>query len=287
MSLSVLSLVLTAAVLHACWNLLAKKTKGKTPFIWLIYLGSTVIYSPVLFMKIQNSDFVFTEQLFWFSLSSAVLHVGYNIFLQKGYRSADLSVVYALARGSGPLFASVAAILFLHEPLKWPSAAGLVLIIAGVLVITRLKLRTQLDKQIITGLIYGTFTGLFIAAYTFNDAIGIKSYKLSPVLLTFCTNCFGVILLFPFIVKQKAQLKTEFKLHGWIIAGISLLSPAAYILVLEALKYAPLTVVAPARELSIVLGVWVSSKVFSESDTRRRILGSILILAGILALSLS
>src|SRR6476659_3770331 len=103
MSLYVLALVLTAAVLHASWNLLAKKTKGKIPFIWLQYLASNILYLPFLFSQTNQDYAIYSQPLLWFSLSSAVLHLGYFIILQKGYRSADLSVVYPIARGSAPL----------------------------------------------------------------------------------------------------------------------------------------------------------------------------------------
>src|ERR1700709_1261031 len=136
MSLYVLSLVLTAAVLHAVWNLLSKKAKGKAPFIWLMYIASTVLYLPVLLYRIKQGDNIYTQPVIYFSLSSAILHIGYYLVLQKGYRSGDLSVVYPLARGTGPLFSSIAAILFLHEQLKLTSTIGLFLILAGVFVIT-------------------------------------------------------------------------------------------------------------------------------------------------------
>ncbi|MEO6357507.1 MAG: EamA family transporter, partial [Ferruginibacter sp.] len=103
MSLYVLFLVLTAAILHASWNLLAKKAKGNTPFIWLQYVAANILYLPFLFFQTNHADTIFSQPLLWFSLSSAVLHLGYFTVLQKGYRNADLSVVYPLARGSAPL----------------------------------------------------------------------------------------------------------------------------------------------------------------------------------------
>ena len=287
MSLYVLFLVLTAAVLHATWNLLSKKTQGKTPFIWLMYVASNIVYLPVLLFTIKQGDTFYSQPLLWFSLSSAVLHLGYYIVLQKGYRSAELSVVYPLARGSGPLFSSIAAILFLHEQLRITATIGLFLIIAGVLLITGLSFKKENNKQLMPGITYGVLTGLFIALYTFNDTIAVKSYAVSPLPLTLGTNFFGAILLFPFIVSKKEELKRELKLHKWIIIAIAILSPAAYILVLEALRYAPLTVVAPARETSILLGVFMGSRVFNEEDGKRRLLASVLILGGIIALSLN
>jgi drug/metabolite transporter (DMT)-like permease len=287
MSLYVLSLVLTAAVLHAWWNLLAKKANGKTPFIWLMYIASNIIYLPAVVYEFKAGKEMYSLPLLWFSLSSAVLHLAYFGILQKGYRNADLSVVYPLARGAGPLFSSVAAILFLHEQLKLTSTLGLFLIIAGVLLITGLSFRKDNNKKIMTGIFYGVATGCFIALYTFNDALAVKNYAVSPLTLTLATNLFGAILLIPLIARQKSELHREIREKKWIITGIAILSPAAYILVLVALKYAPVTVVAPAREISILLGVFIGSRVLKEEDGRRRLIASLLILSGIISLSLS
>ncbi|MGC4035977.1 MAG: DMT family transporter [Chitinophagaceae bacterium] len=287
MSLFVLLLVLTAAVLHATWNLLAKKTQGKIPFIWLQYVASNILYLPFLIFQVRQGKIDYSLMLLWFSLSSSLLHLAYFIVLQKGYRSADLSVVYPLARGSGPVISFIAAILFLHEQLKLTSVLGLLLIIAGVFVITGLSFKKENNSKIMTGITYGVLTGLFIALYTLNDTIAVKHYGVSPLTLTLATNLFGVLLLLPFVLPQKEEIKREIKTHKWIITIVALLSPAAYILVLEAVKHAPLTVVAPARETSILLGVFMGSKVFNEEDGRRRLIASVLILGGIAALSLS
>lgn len=285
MSLHVLLLVLTAAFLHAFWNLLSKKAKGKAPFIWLIYVAGNILYLPVLLFQ-KHIGNIYSLPLLWFSLSSAVLHLGYYIVLQKGYRSADLSVVYPLARGSGPLFSSVAAIFFLQEQVRISATIGLFLIIAGVLLISGLSFKRENNLKIMSGIIYGVLTGFFIALYTFNDAVGVKSYAVSPLILTLATNLFGTLLLMPFVISEKKELKREIKQHKWIIIAIAILSPAAYILVLEALRYTPLTVVAPARETSILLGVFMGSRVLNEADGKRRLIASLLILGGIISLSL-
>lgn len=287
MSLYVLFLILTAAILHAAWNLLAKKAKGKTPFIWLLYIVGNILYLPLFLFYARQGYTIYSKPLLWFSLSSAVLHLAYFVILQKGYRSADLSVVYPMARGSAPLVSSIAAILFLHEQLKIGSTIGLFLIIAGVVLITGLHFKKENNSKIITGITYGALTGLFTAFYSLNDTVAVKKYFLSPLLLTLVTNFFSAILLLPFVLPQKDELKREIKMHKWIIIAIALLSPAAYILVLEALKYAPLTVVAPARETSILLGVFMGSKVLNEKDGKRRLIASLLILGGIVALSFS
>jgi len=286
MSLYVLSLILTAAMLHAFWNLLSKKARGKAPFIWLVYIANTVFYLPVFLYRIKHGDNICSLPVLWFSLSSAILHIGYYLILQKGYRSGDLSVVYPLARGTGPLFSSIAAILFLHEQLKLTSTIGLFLILIGVFIITGLSFRKENNAKIMTGVFWGVLTGFFISLYTFNDAVAIKRYAVSPLIITFISNAFSTILLFPFVFSQKDEMKREIKQHKWTITAIGLLGPAAYILVLEALKYAPLTVVAPARETSILLGVFMGSRVLNEEDSKRRLIAGVSILGGIIALSL-
>jgi drug/metabolite transporter (DMT)-like permease len=286
MSVYVLSLLLTAAVLHAFWNLLSKQAKGKAPFIWLMYVASTVLYLPVLLYKITQGDSIYSQPLLWFSFSSAILHIAYYLVLQKGYRSGDLSVVYPLARGTGPLFSSLAAIVFLHEPLKLMATIGLLLILTGVFVITGLSFKKEHNAKIITGVFWGVLTGFCIALYTLNDTVAIKTYAVPPLIITFVSNLFSSVLLLPFVFSQQHEIKREIKQYAWVIVAIGLLSPAAYIMVLQALKFAPLTVVAPARETSILLGVFMGSRVLNEQDGRRRLIASTLILGGIVALSL-
>jgi drug/metabolite transporter (DMT)-like permease len=287
MTLYVLFLVLSAAVLHAVWNVISKKANGKAPFVWLMYIGSTVVYLPFMMYHIASEvKFGFSKPMLWFSLSSAILHIVYFLILQKGYRKADLSVVYPLARGSGPLFCSMAALLVLRETFRYNVAFGLVLILAGVLVITGLKFKKG-DKKVQVGVFWGTLTGLFIALYTLNDAIAIKNYQVSPLQLTFSSNAFSIVLLIPFLIGKTREIKRDWSEHKWSILAIAILSPAAYILVLETLKLAPLTVIAPARETSILIGVFMGSKALNETDGKRRIIASALILCGIVALSLA
>lgn len=108
--------VLLAAFTHATWNLAAKRAAGSRHFVWLYSLGSVILYAPaVLWIVIhQRPQF---EQAHWLALlMTGVLHMGYSLLLQAGYRVSDLSLVYPLARGTGPLLSFVAATFILNEP---------------------------------------------------------------------------------------------------------------------------------------------------------------------------
>lgn len=287
MTFYVLCLVLTAAVIHAFWNYLAKRTNGKLPFIWLIYIGSSVLYLPVAFYESLATKVDYSRALLLFSLSSAVIHLVYFIVLQTGYRKADLSVVYPLARGSGPLFSTIIAVLLLKEKSSVLTVSGLMLIVAGVMVITRFHIDLKQNHRLRVGLWYGIATGFFIAAYTVNDNIAVKQYQVSPLFITLASNIFGSVVLIPFALRQFADVKMEFSKHKWSIVAISILSPAAYILVLVALQQAPLVLVAPAREASILFGVFFGSKLLDEKEAKRRAFASLLIVAGIICLGAS
>src|SRR5688572_22735800 len=113
MTLLALVLVLTSAVIHASWNYLSKKVQGGAGFVWLLSFGSMLLYAPLGLFVLSQSSFE-VSQIGWM-LVSALLHMGYFILLNRGYRSGDMSLVYPLARGTGPMLSTTAAILFLGE----------------------------------------------------------------------------------------------------------------------------------------------------------------------------
>lgn len=287
MSLYVLTLVLTASALHAYWNYLAKRANGGLPFIWLVYVTCSVLYLPVLLYQTAKSEIRYSDALLFFAFASAVVHLVYFIVLQTGYRKADLSVVYPLARGSGPLLSSLAAVFVLGERYSLYTALGLVLIVSGVLVIAKLRLRFSGNERLKAGLGYGMATGVLIAAYTLVDSVAVKTYNISPLVITSASNIFGALVLLPVTLRDKEEIKREIAQHKWTILAVSVLSPVAYVLILVALKQSSLVVVAPARETSILFGVFMGAKLMNEADVKRRAVGALLILAGIVFLSVS
>ena len=111
MTFFALALVLAAAVFHATWNLLAKRVgDGGAVFVWLFGLCSLVIYAPLAVVVVLVSEPQLGAVQFVFMFGSGVLHLGYFVLLQRGYAVGDLSLVYPLARGTGPLLATAAAI---------------------------------------------------------------------------------------------------------------------------------------------------------------------------------
>src|SRR5688572_16258147 len=167
MPLIALAAVLLAAMTHALWNLAAKKAARSRHFIWLYSVGSLIVYTPaVLWVVItQRPQF---EAIHWLALcATGILHLCYSFMLQAGYRTSDLSLVYPLARGSGPLLSFFAAVILLGEHITALSIVGVVLVVSGILLVAGLL--SESHKAPRAGVLYGLGTGVFIAAYTIND----------------------------------------------------------------------------------------------------------------------
>ena len=107
-----LALILAAAVIHASWNYFLKRSGGGTVFVWLFASLSTMIYLPLAVLVIVWQKPVFGWVHFGLMFASAVLHTAYYLLLDRGYRSGDLSVVYPIARGTGPLITVLARCCF-------------------------------------------------------------------------------------------------------------------------------------------------------------------------------
>jgi drug/metabolite transporter (DMT)-like permease len=283
MSALALGLVLLAAITHASWNLSAKYAAESKHFVWLFSVGSVLIYGPVVGAVLYVERPVF-ELRHWLSLAAtSVLHLAYSIALQSGYRHSDLSVVYPVARGTGPLLSFVAAVLLLGEAPTTQSIVGLVLIVGGILLVAGLVGHHRRAPGV--GVLYGLLTGAFIAAYTINDGWAVKVLLISPFLVDFAGNLFRMLVLAPRAWRDRDRVRLEAVVFRKPVIVVSVLGPLGYILVLFAMRIAPVSHVAPARELSTLVGAWLGSRLLRESAGPWRVAGAALIVAGVVSLA--
>jgi drug/metabolite transporter (DMT)-like permease len=283
MTVSALLLVIAAALLHAIWNLITKQVNGGLPFFWLISLFSAILYLPFVLYQLDKEHIPFTNMILGFALISAILHLLYFVVLQLGYRKADLSVVYPVARGAGPLFSVTGAVLLFKERPGILAVAGILLIVAGVIVMTGFKIKR--DTAVLKGLNYGLLTGAFIAAYTLWDRIAIVNNHVSALFITFASIILPLVLLIPVVIRKQTEVKLEIRTHWKQVLAIAVFQPLSYLLFLIAMKTTPVTYVAPVRELSIVFGVFFGVNLLKEKDSLKRFIAAGIILAGIVLLA--
>jgi drug/metabolite transporter (DMT)-like permease len=216
-----------------------------------------------------------------------VIHVAYFLCLRRGYERADLSVVYPVARGSGPLFASVAAILFLGEPATASGLIGLAFIVLGTFTIGGglAMLRGSRSERLSQGLYWGSLTGLLIATYTVNDGYAVRVLGLAPLLFDWLSITVRAALLTPAALMQRASVRQSITSAWRPMLAVGLMSPLAYILVLYAMTLAPISMVAPAREVSMLVAAFFGARLLGEGSARRRVLGAAFIAGGVVALA--
>ena len=278
MSVTGLSLVLAAAFCHATWNFHVKRINGGAELIWLFSVVAVVLYLPlaIWIIVVQKPDFGFWPVLFL--IGSAALHLGYFMLLQTGYRHGDLSLVYPVARSTGPLLSTTFAVLFLGEIVTLQMAAGALLIIFGVLMLTGGIRRGS--RAVAASLAFGLGAGLFIGSYTAWDAYAVSVLLVPPLLLDYASNLGRAVVLAPVALRRRALVAEQWTRHRTGVLIIAILSPLAYILVLYALTFTPVAYVAPTREVSVLLTVLAGSLILGEGHLRQRLGWAAVILAG-------
>lgn len=286
MPLLALSLVLAAAVLHATWNYCAKRAGGGLPFVYVVSLMIGSLYVPVLLVYHRHHPLVPTWTAAGWIVGSGLLKCSYALLLQRGYRTGDFSLIYPLARGTGPLLATIAAVALLGERPSALVTGGGLLIVGSVFFMTggtQLLHESRAHLRTATG--YGLAIGGFIATYTVWDRHGVGALGIPPVYYDAGTAATQLCLLSPFAWRRRAEVRTVARTQWRYALGVAALSPLAYVLVLTALSFTAVSYVAPAREISIVIGAFLGARVLGEADARRRLIAAAGVTLGVIALA--
>ena len=292
MPLSALALVVLAGFIHASWNIAAKKADGDVRFVAFTALVLMVFWAPVG-VWVGWQEVPLWGVIEWaLVLASALIHVGYFIVLLRGYRKADLTVVYPLARGSGPLLSSMVAIVFLGEQISALGLAGILGVVCGVFLIAggpglwKAAHDPLQQARVRTGIFYGASTGLFIASYTVIDGYAVKVALMSPILVDYVGNLLRLVFLLPTLLRERPVVAQMWRKQRRYALIVGIFSPVSYVLVLYAMQVAPLSHVAPAREVSMLFAALLGGHLLGEKDRGPRILGAALIAMGVMALGL-
>ena len=282
-----LGLVLVAAFTHATWNFAAKRSGGALPFVWLTGLLSFGFYIPAIAIYwLWKHPMLPTAGIFLF-VGSGIIKTGYALLLQTGYRHGDFSLVYPLARGTGPLLSMIAAIAIFGERPTALALAGGGIIIACIFYLTGGATMLRADRSHLRrGLIYGFTCGLTIAAYTVWDQRAVSHVQVPPVLYDSGTQTVMCCILTPFAWRRRAEAAQAWREHRGKVITVALLGPLGYVLILTAMTFTPVSYIAPAREISILIGTFFGAKLLKESDARRRLFAAGGMVLGVLALAL-
>jgi drug/metabolite transporter (DMT)-like permease len=288
-----IALVLAAAIAHASWNLFGKQAAdtGAAFFVWLLAICVTGIYLPVIAVTVLVADPHLAGLNWLFLAGTGVLHAGYFLFLQRGYRHGDLSVGYPIGRGTGAMLSALAGILLLGERPGIIGGAGILAIIAGVVVIglpgrgSHAGPSAPARANTAAAIGFALVTGVFIACYTIWDKYAVANLHTHPVLQGYAGFPVMAAVFTPFVLRDRARLTQVWRSYRPQVLGAAVLSPLAYMLVLIALSFTAVSAVAPAREISVLFGVLLGRRFLGEKHVARRLAAAIAIVAGIIAIA--
>ena len=284
-----LALVLFSAFVHASWNFLLKKSGGGAGLITAASTLSLVIYLPIAVAATWLSNYRFQPIHLVLMFGSGMIHTVYFLLLDRAYRSGgDLSIVYPLARATGPLLTIVVAILILGERPSTVAIGGAVLIGAAALLLAGNPFRRSSPRKDGGSAVgFALLTGCMIATYTIWDKASVATWLIPPLLYDWGCNAFRVCVLIPFTRRRAAgSIATAWAQRRKTVIAIALLSPLSYILVLTAMVFTPVSLVAPAREVSILFAALMGAHFLREGDLARRVVAAIGMVLGIAGLAL-
>jgi drug/metabolite transporter (DMT)-like permease len=291
----VLLLLVAAAGLHTAWNFILKQIQEKNIAVWWALVFSAAVCLPALvyFIKRDGPDAIFSA---WpFILASAVLEAIYYTLLAAAYRVGDFSLVYPIARGAAPALLAAWSVLFLDERLSRSGLAGIILIVAGLLIIGgsgligRQKRSPEsgppdkaLRRLLIASVAIALLVALCTSLYSVVDGAAVKQHSPIPYIILVFTAT-SIIMTPLMLVRYGAPaLLGEWKVRWRQLALIGLLSLAAYLLVLSAYRLSQVSYAGAVRELSVVFAAFAGWRLLGEKLGKVRLGGALIVFVGIL-----
>lgn len=250
--------------------------------LWWIHIVGAVLIAPLGIATLVVADF----EWHWVILAGVCgfFEVVYFLLLQRGYRDGDVSLVYPLARGTGPTLSVLGAILILGERPSAVALIGVAVIIAGIGIISTSGLRTG-TRAPLSSVLYGLGVGVMIACFTLWDGWAVGTLGLPPIGYFWMAIVVQAILFTPFAIRGRDSLSTV-REHPFIIVAIGLLGPASYMLALTAVQLSSVALVAAARESSVVLVALGGAIFFGEKHIVQRVIGAVVVFTGVALLAL-
>ena len=271
--LSILLLILFAALLHASWNIIVKSIHDSQISIDLQMLIQSIIIFPFLFFV------PFPEGITWvFIILSLLLHTFYFLILGNLYNRGNLTIIYPVFRGMAPVFVAILSIIFLKDFISLRGLLGIGIIAFGLVLLTIENYKNKLNIKL---LIISIFVSIIISLYTFAGGAGVRSVDNEFTFIVWNFFLGGWPTLSYVYLRKKNQLFT-LKLTQYIyIAIASFMSIIAYTIILWSMKYQPIAYVASIRESSIIMASLIGFIFLKEKFTSARFISAAMFFVGV------
>lgn len=268
MPLTAVAIALAAAVVHAFWNLVVARSRDTQAVTALAIAFGVAAALPFAILRWR------VEPPAWpFIAASSALELIYFWLLTTAYSRAEMSLVYPIARGTAPVIVLIVSVAVLGVATSIVQAAGVGLVGLGVVLVRGLRGGAKWSDVAMALTVAAS-----IAAYTLVDKEGIK--YADPVTYVALILIAPAIASVAFIYARGGMPRIRGALHiSTVVSGIA--TVAAYGLVLVALTLAPAASVAAVREVSVVIAVALGALLLKERVGPARILGAVVVVAGV------
>ena len=266
-------LALTAAVLHASWNLLVKQSADRRLALWGQFTIGGAISAVVLAIWSVSAS---PPDIAWgWAIVSGATHVPYLMLLSRAYDRGDFSMSYPIVRGAGALAAAAGGVLLLNDSLSITSTIGIVIAVLGLFVLAKSG-----SWHVVGAALAVAST---IAVYSVVDGHGTRQSQ--PVAYALALNIAAAFFVSLYAsVRSHKQMIPTLKAHWKVMSLAGVFSTVAYMLVMIAYRHAPVGYVASLRESSVVIAAFAGWKMLDEGDHKRRIASAAIVLAGLVVL---
>lgn len=282
MSIFAIFILIVSAVLHTTWNLLIKQAEDKyIVTYWMVAFGGIFALIALFFTGLPP------REMWIFAVLSVCIEVIYFTALSYAYHDNDFSLIYPVARGAAPAFLAIWSFLFLNERLTSGGTLGLILIIGGLVVIgVNALTQAHVTRVHFKGVAVALFIALLISIYSAIDGSAVKNgYALPYVMSMFALVPFVTT---PLIFRQYewARIKDSLMKQPVRVPLAGVLGVLAYLMAVFAYSIAPLSYAGAVREVSVVFGALTGWWLLNERLGAIRVIGALVIFAGILIIAL-
>ncbi|CAN5372733.1 DMT family transporter [soil metagenome] len=277
MSFAISLVVLLAAGLHASWNAMLR---AGTDRLW----SMTIMCVAIALVCAAAAPFApMPASASWgYAFLSALLHVGYNLFLVRAYRDGDFGQTYPIARGSSPLLVSLGAALFASELPNPLSLLGVLLISGGI--VSLAFQGSGLGRQ---ALFYALGTGGFIGAYSVTDGIGVRMSGTPVGYTIWMCLLWGLMAPAVYVMTRDWRSLKRGTRETLTAAGGGVVSLVAYGLIIFAMSLGPMGPVSALRETSVVFAALIGRIFLKERLTSYRLVACVVVAIGAICIGQS
>ncbi|NTB87714.1 DMT family transporter [Agrobacterium tumefaciens] len=274
MSPLVIGLAMFAAILHATWNAFLRTGTDRLWTVTVMSFSSTVIAAPFLFYYPLPAPSAWI-----FIILSAILQVGYSVFLVAAYKYGELGQVYPIVRGTVPVLVTVGGIMLAGDRISAIQTTGVVLVAAGIMSLSLGK-----GRAATASILFALATGTIIASYATVDALGVRRSLTTGGYTAWVLVIYGILLPLTFMA-FRGKLSVSFQAREtWKALGGGLFAMVGYGVVVTAFALGPAGPITALRETSVVFAALIGWLFLGEPLTFKRIASCVIVAAGAICL---